>query len=177
MTCFLARILFFETLTLILLQGVLMSHDDLESNPRLLRDAQEFDSRGSQLSETTKSRQKRCTCYSYTDKECVYYCHLDIIWINTPERTVPYGMSSYIGQQRSRRAARARLSEREGPKTPRCICAATDKDAECQDFCWSNLRQTPQTRNLHRVSGLGQQLRASPSDGSASPLRPLPFTL
>lgn len=30
-------------------------------------------------------RVKRCTCYSYKDKECVYYCHLDIIWINTPE--------------------------------------------------------------------------------------------
>ncbi|MEE6527334.1 hypothetical protein FKM82_028646 [Ascaphus truei] len=30
-------------------------------------------------------REKRCTCYSYRDKECVYYCHLDIIWINTPE--------------------------------------------------------------------------------------------
>lgn len=42
---------------------------------------------GSQLSEATdtKSRPKRCTCYSYKDKECVYYCHLDIIWINTPE--------------------------------------------------------------------------------------------
>ncbi|ETE61352.1 Endothelin-3, partial [Ophiophagus hannah] len=32
-------------------------------------------------------RAKRCTCYTYKDKECVYYCHLDIIWINTPEIT------------------------------------------------------------------------------------------
>jgi len=32
-----------------------------------------------------RKRAKRCTCYSYKDKECVYYCHLDIIWINTPE--------------------------------------------------------------------------------------------
>ena len=32
-----------------------------------------------------RRRAKRCTCYSYKDKECVYYCHLDIIWINTPE--------------------------------------------------------------------------------------------
>ncbi|KAJ7994413.1 hypothetical protein DPEC_G00249020 [Dallia pectoralis] len=47
-------------------------------------------------------RDKRCTCYSYRDKECVYYCHLDIIWINTPERTVPYGISSYRGSQRRR---------------------------------------------------------------------------
>ncbi|CAJ0930380.1 unnamed protein product [Ranitomeya imitator] len=30
-------------------------------------------------------RERRCTCYTYKDKECVYYCHLDIIWINTPE--------------------------------------------------------------------------------------------
>lgn len=30
-------------------------------------------------------RTKRCTCYTYKDKECVYYCHLDIIWVNTPE--------------------------------------------------------------------------------------------
>lgn len=38
-----------------------------------------------QQSAAVKSRSKRCTCYSYKDKECVYYCHLDIIWINTPE--------------------------------------------------------------------------------------------
>ncbi|XP_063140364.1 endothelin-3 isoform X3 [Rattus norvegicus] len=30
-------------------------------------------------------RPRRCTCFTYKDKECVYYCHLDIIWINTPE--------------------------------------------------------------------------------------------
>lgn len=30
-------------------------------------------------------RTRRCTCFTYKDKECVYYCHLDIIWINTPE--------------------------------------------------------------------------------------------
>ncbi|XP_032760571.1 endothelin-3 [Rattus rattus] len=31
-------------------------------------------------------RPRRCTCFTYKDKECVYYCHLDIIWINTPEK-------------------------------------------------------------------------------------------
>ncbi|XP_039353941.1 endothelin-3 isoform X1 [Mauremys reevesii] len=36
-----------------------------------------------------RRRAKRCTCYTYKDKECVYYCHLDIIWINTPECTSP----------------------------------------------------------------------------------------
>uniref|UniRef100_A0A4W3JXS3 Endothelin-3 n=1 Tax=Callorhinchus milii TaxID=7868 RepID=A0A4W3JXS3_CALMI len=34
---------------------------------------------------SSRSRYKRCTCYSYKDKECVYYCHLDVIWINSPE--------------------------------------------------------------------------------------------
>lgn len=32
-----------------------------------------------------RTRDRRCTCFTYKDKECVYYCHLDIIWINTPE--------------------------------------------------------------------------------------------
>ncbi|KAG8513321.1 Endothelin-3 [Galemys pyrenaicus] len=32
-----------------------------------------------------RPRARRCTCFTYKDKECVYYCHLDIIWINTPE--------------------------------------------------------------------------------------------
>uniref|UniRef100_H3B725 Endothelin-3 n=1 Tax=Latimeria chalumnae TaxID=7897 RepID=H3B725_LATCH len=38
-----------------------------------------------QLNLEHHKRAKRCTCYTYKDKECVYYCHLDIIWINTPE--------------------------------------------------------------------------------------------
>ncbi|KAM6053277.1 endothelin-3 isoform 3-T4 [Theristicus caerulescens] len=32
-----------------------------------------------------RRRARRCTCYTYKDKECVYYCHLDVIWINTPD--------------------------------------------------------------------------------------------
>ncbi|XP_026873706.2 endothelin-3b, partial [Electrophorus electricus] len=52
-----------------------------------------------------RQRSKRCTCFSYEDKECVYYCHLDIIWINTPERTVPYGLSRSHSSQRFRRAS------------------------------------------------------------------------
>ncbi|XP_005155737.1 endothelin-1 [Danio rerio] len=69
-------------------------------------------------------RDKRCTCYSYKDKECVYYCHLDIIWVNTPERTVPYGMSSYRGSQRARRNAGGQ----------RCTCAL-HSDQDCTSFC------------------------------------------
>uniref|UniRef100_A0A4W6C679 Endothelin-3 n=1 Tax=Lates calcarifer TaxID=8187 RepID=A0A4W6C679_LATCA len=92
----------------------------------------------SHLSET-KSRPKRCTCYSYKDKECVYYCHLDIIWINTPERTVPYGMSSYRGPQRIKRDVDGQPAEPEGAKNQRCICVLPDADPECHDFCLSRL--------------------------------------
>ncbi|KAM6924603.1 endothelin-3-like [Xenentodon cancila] len=150
-----ARIMLIKILALILLQGVLASPLKSERDSRSLPGSKVFGSRDSQLSEGAKSRQKRCTCYSYTDKECVYYCHLDIIWINTPERTVPYGMSSYRGQQRRRRAVGGRTSERDGPNTPRCICVVADKDAECQDFCLSNSRQTLSSKSLHRVPGLG----------------------
>lgn len=29
-------------------------------------------------------RTKRCACSSLMDSECHYFCHLDIIWVNTP---------------------------------------------------------------------------------------------
>ncbi|KAL7837793.1 hypothetical protein SRHO_G00275040 [Serrasalmus rhombeus] len=73
-------------------------------------------------------RTRRCTCYTYKDKECVYYCHLDIIWINTPERTVPYGMSSYRGSQRVRRSVAG------GKEAQRCACAL-ETDSACSSFC------------------------------------------
>ncbi|XP_066529115.1 endothelin-3 [Hoplias malabaricus] len=80
-------------------------------------------------------RTRRCTCYTYKDKECVYYCHLDIIWINTPERTVPYGMSSYRGSQRVRRSKADRL------ETQRCVCAL-DTDSACSRFCFERGRSS-----------------------------------
>ncbi|XP_026880921.2 uncharacterized protein LOC113586759 [Electrophorus electricus] len=77
-----------------------------------------------------RRRERRCTCYTYKDKECVYYCHLDIIWINTPERTVPYGMSSYRGSgYRVRRSATNRAETQK-----RCVCA-TVSDLACNSFC------------------------------------------
>ncbi|XP_010116333.1 PREDICTED: endothelin-2, partial [Chlamydotis macqueenii] len=39
-------------------------------------------------------RTKRCSCNSWLDKECIYFCHLDIIWVNTPGHTAPYGLGS-----------------------------------------------------------------------------------
>ncbi|CAN9515574.1 unnamed protein product [Ophioblennius macclurei] len=150
----------FRILAFVLLQGALASPAWVkpEINPGGLPDSQVLGGpAASSLSETqgSKSRQKRCTCYSYKDKECVYYCHLDIIWINTPERTVPYGMSSYMGPQRNRRAAEGQPSEHEGAKISRCICAATDSDPGCRDFCQSGPLETLPVRSLHRVPGLG----------------------
>ncbi|KAB5537197.1 hypothetical protein PHYPO_G00116090 [Pangasianodon hypophthalmus] len=75
-----------------------------------------------------RNRAKRCTCYTYKDKECVYYCHLDVIWVNTPERMVPYGMSSYRGSQRVRRSAA------DGRMTQRCVCTL-QSDSHCNSFC------------------------------------------
>ncbi|XP_027414846.1 endothelin-3 isoform X1 [Bos indicus x Bos taurus] len=84
-------------------------------------------------------RARRCTCFTYKDRECVYYCHLDIIWINTPERTAPYGLSSYRGS-----GSRGRRSAGQFPQSPqpvkgtlRCACTESDDDA-CLQFCtWS----------------------------------------
>ncbi|XP_037336978.2 endothelin-3b [Pungitius pungitius] len=155
----LSRTMLFKMLALILLQGVLTS-DGPVASPRLPGPSGAFGSgrsRGLQMSDATepKSRPKRCTCYSYKDKECVYYCHLDIIWINTPERTVPYGMSSYRGSQRSRRAVSRRATDHEEAKTQRCFCAVRDADPQCRDFCLSSPLQTVTIRSLHRVPGPG----------------------
>ncbi|KAM4689328.1 endothelin-1 [Discoglossus pictus] len=75
-------------------------------------------------------RVKRCSCSSLMDKECVYFCHLDIIWINTPEKTVPYG----LGGPRMRRALQDKDTEILPESTHRCSCARS-KDKKCLDFC------------------------------------------
>ncbi|XP_041638546.1 endothelin-3 [Cheilinus undulatus] len=88
-----------------------------------------------------RRRSKRCTCYSYKDKECVYYCHLDIIWINTPEHTVPYGISSYQGSLRLRRSAGAE-QERRGTMAQRCACTQ-QSDSDCSNFCINSRQRRP----------------------------------
>uniref|UniRef100_A0A8D2J1H9 Endothelin-3 n=1 Tax=Varanus komodoensis TaxID=61221 RepID=A0A8D2J1H9_VARKO len=97
--------------------------------------------RGSGLEKATGSgeahrRAKRCTCFTYKDKECVYYCHLDIIWINTPERTVPYGLANYRGGFRGRRSTgQHRKSVHSSERAP-SRCACTDRcDEPCMRFC------------------------------------------
>ncbi|KAM6147505.1 endothelin-3 [Erethizon dorsatum] len=85
-------------------------------------------------------RARRCTCFTYKDKECVYYCHLDIIWINTPEQTVPYGLSNYRGHFRGKRSSGPLPgSAQPSPQTYlRCACARTD-DKACVQFCTGTL--------------------------------------
>ncbi|RXN09219.1 endothelin-1-like protein [Labeo rohita] len=63
------------------------------------------------------------------DKECVYFCHLDIIWVNTPERTVSYGLGNAPRKKRS-------VTEPVVPKS-RCKCADS-QDKTCSSFCQPN---------------------------------------
>lgn len=65
-------------------------------------------------------RTKRCSCNSWDDKECIYFCHLDIIWVNTPSKILPYGLGSPLSRRR-RSAAR-------------CECLSP-ADKTCSDFC------------------------------------------
>ncbi|KAF3707218.1 Endothelin-1 [Channa argus] len=80
-------------------------------------------------------RTKRCSCATFLDKECVYFCHLDIIWVNTPERVVSYGLGS---APRTKRAVADSMATRSGP---RCRCLRED-DKTCRSFCrgGNNLR-------------------------------------
>ncbi|KAL6100064.1 edn2 [Pungitius sinensis] len=65
-------------------------------------------------------RTKRCSCNSWDDKECIYFCHLDIIWVNTPSKLLPYGLGS--PPSRRRRSAE------------RCECLRPT-DETCSGFC------------------------------------------
>ncbi|KAK9527239.1 hypothetical protein VZT92_015892 [Zoarces viviparus] len=67
-------------------------------------------------------RTKRCSCNSWDDKECIYFCHLDIIWVNTPSKLLPYGLGSPLSRRRRRSAER-------------CECLNT-ADETCSDFQW-----------------------------------------
>nr|XP_033818679.1 endothelin-3 [Geotrypetes seraphini] len=80
---------------------------------------------------------KRCTCNTYKDKECVYYCHLDIIWINTPERTVPYGLSNFRRSFRGKRAVASLSRSPQRGLLLRCFCLDRN-DEQCLGFCTWN---------------------------------------
>ncbi|XP_041811604.1 endothelin-2 [Chelmon rostratus] len=74
-------------------------------------------------------RTKRCSCNSWDDKECIYFCHLDIIWVNTPSKVLPYGLGSPLSRRRRRSA-------------DRCECL-NPTDKTCSGFCQSS--ENPRT--------------------------------
>uniref|UniRef100_A0A3B3Z535 Endothelin-1 n=2 Tax=Poecilia mexicana TaxID=48701 RepID=A0A3B3Z535_9TELE len=73
-------------------------------------------------------RYKRCSCATFLDKECVYFCHLDIIWVNTPERVVSYGLGNAPRAKRDLSVSTAIT------RAPRCRCLHGN-DNSCVNFC------------------------------------------
>ncbi|XP_063054195.1 endothelin-2 [Engraulis encrasicolus] len=65
-------------------------------------------------------RTKRCSCSNQLDSECHYFCHLDIIWVNTPSKTTVYGLGSALSRRRR--------------SVERCTCAHPS-DHTCSRFC------------------------------------------
>ncbi|NXT55837.1 EDN2 protein, partial [Pluvianellus socialis] len=97
-------------------------------------------------------RSKRCSCNSWLDKECIYFCHLDIIWVNTPGHTAPYGLGSP-----PRRRKRS-LS--------RCECSHS-RDNICATFCQAKPGYL-QSLKLPVSSGASMK---SPQSGGVKPSR------
>ncbi|KAJ0060907.1 hypothetical protein NL108_001783 [Boleophthalmus pectinirostris] len=71
-----------------------------------------------QLRHMAHRREKRCSCENQKDKECIFFCHIGIVWVNTPSQVVPYG----FGSVRLRR------------ELSRCLCKHK-QDPECERFC------------------------------------------
>ncbi|XP_048364010.1 endothelin-1 [Sphaerodactylus townsendi] len=100
-------------------------------------------------------RPKRCSCSSLEDKECVYFCHLDIIWINTPERIVPYGLG---GPSRNRRSLKDLTVANLEETRDRCQCANL-RDKKCRNFCqngkqpWAQSTRQKGWKSLHKDRG------------------------
>lgn len=72
-------------------------------------------------------RTKRCSCNNWLDKECIYFCHLDIIWVNTPSKIAPYGLGSPLSRRRR--------------SVGRCECAHLG-DKTCSAFCHNSSENT-----------------------------------
>ncbi|TRY98114.1 hypothetical protein DNTS_028476 [Danionella cerebrum] len=62
-------------------------------------------------------RERRCSCENLKDKECVYFCHIGIVWVDTPSQVIPYGLGSRLKRNANR-----------------CICA-NNRDTKCLRFC------------------------------------------
>ncbi|XP_023696707.1 endothelin-1 [Paramormyrops kingsleyae] len=78
-------------------------------------------------------RVKRCSCENLKDMECVYFCHIGIVWVNTPGQVVPFGEGLYPVRLRR--------------DTGRCVCAGGG-DTECLRFCATRRLQREQEENI-----------------------------
>ncbi|XP_048392163.1 endothelin-2 isoform X1 [Stegostoma tigrinum] len=98
-------------------------------------------------------REKRCSCSNMQDTECVYFCHVGIVWVNTPGQVVPYGLGNPL-----------KLRKRE---LTRCFCTK-GKDAKCRAFCQSPIR-VPSSSHIGDVGvgipkkAAGKSTRIAPS--------------
>ncbi|XP_036394752.1 endothelin-2 [Megalops cyprinoides] len=126
-------------------------------------------------------RTKRCSCNNELDSECHYFCHLDIIWVNTPSKMTIYGLGSPLSRRRR--------------STGRCACA-NPADRTCDTFCHNSsenaalLLVNPSTqswdsadrrtspdllaslRNVVRANTLAAELGISPRKKPARSRRP-----
>uniref|UniRef100_A0A8B9JJ22 Endothelin 2 n=1 Tax=Astyanax mexicanus TaxID=7994 RepID=A0A8B9JJ22_ASTMX len=114
--------------------------------------SQSSEKNGGSSSVAKRVRTKRCSCNNWMDKECIYFCHLDIIWVNTPSKITPYGLGSPLSRRRR--------------STKRCECA-NPSDATCSSFCHTSsrdpIRQIPPLVSLTHTSAippLQEQMRA-----------------
>uniref|UniRef100_A0A3Q1FRQ4 Endothelin-2-like n=1 Tax=Acanthochromis polyacanthus TaxID=80966 RepID=A0A3Q1FRQ4_9TELE len=95
-----------------------------------------------------KVRTKRCACSTLLDTECHYFCHLDIIWVNTPSKTTVYGLGSALSRRRR--------------STSRCACANPD-DQTCTTFCHlSSEGKSVKKQQLHILDILRAAVKKAP---------------
>ncbi|KAF7211567.1 endothelin-2 [Nothobranchius furzeri] len=84
-----------------------------------------------QVSHPNHIRTKRCSCNSWYDTECIYFCHLDIIWVNTPSKLLPHGLGGSLSRRR-RSANRCQCSDLTD-KRCRAFCYESSEDSRAED--------------------------------------------
>ncbi|XP_070691612.1 endothelin-2 [Pempheris klunzingeri] len=122
----------------------------------------QLDAADSDCVPTQRVRTKRCACSSLLDSECHYFCHLDIIWVNTPSKTTVYGLGSALSRRRR--------------STSRCTCANLD-DQTCTNFCQPSPEITLKRSVKIRQLNIRSILRAAPSRSKRALLQTSPLRL
>ncbi|XP_041868443.1 endothelin-1 [Melanotaenia boesemani] len=106
-------------------------------------------------------RNRRCSCATFLDKECVYFCHLDIIWVNTPERVVSYGLGN------APRARRALADSMATSRAPRCQCHR-ENDGGCTSFCLRYDTEAETLTGSPEDAGCGTRCKRARTGGDTS---------